>query len=249
MSESAHILSVSNLTKRFGGLTAVDDLSFAIQTGEIVGIIGPNGAGKTTVFNCVMGVLSIDAGTIRLDNNDIAGWDTHDVVNRGIARVPQHSNPIPEMTVFENIQLFTYPNSVLSFGRGADEEVVQDIAERVGIEEDLDKESTELTHAALRRLEVAKAVATDPKLILLDEPFAGLTKTEITEMADLIRSLNDEGRTIAVIDHNMRELMQLVDRVIVFHNGQKLAEGPPEEVAENPAVREAYLTSTEGTDE
>ncbi len=235
------MLSIEALTKRFGGLTAVDELSFDVDEGEILGLIGPNGSGKSTVFNCIMSVYDPTAGEIRFDGDDVTHWDTHDIVNRGLARVSQHSNPVEEFTVGRNIKLFTLPNRITAFTGGATDEEVRAIAARVGLEAHVDEQPGSLPHAAVRRLEIAKALATEPKLLLIDEPFAGMNQAEIREVSELITTLREEGITMIVVDHNMKGLMTLVDRVVVLTNGRKLAAGSPEEIADNKDVQEAYL--------
>lgn len=236
------ILEVQNLTKEFGGLTAVDGISFQVNEGEILGIIGPNGAGKSTVFNCIMNELSLTDGAVSFQGERIDGWDVHDVVNAGIARVSQESNPIDTMDVHDNIKLFTLPNSLSAFREGASEEEIRSIADRVGLGDSLDMLPGSLPHADRRRLEIAKALATDPDLLMLDEPFAGLTQEEVEELSAEIEQLRSEDITVVVVDHNMSGLMALVDRIVVLHWGEILTEGSPSEVAENTAVQEAYLT-------
>ncbi|MFW5918194.1 MAG: ABC transporter ATP-binding protein [Haloferacaceae archaeon] len=235
-------LEITGLTKRFGGLTAVDDLSFDVDDGEILGLIGPNGSGKTTVFNCTMGVYDVTAGTIRFDGEDVTDWKTHEIVNRGLSRVSQESNPIDILPVAANIKLFTLPNSVLSLHGGASPEEIAGYAAEVDIDDVLDETPDELAHADVRRLEIAKALATDPEMLLLDEPFAGMNQLEIRTLSEQIERLRDDGMTMVVVDHNMSGLMQLVDRVVVLHNGSKLAEGTPAEIADDERVQEAYLS-------
>ncbi|WP_234403494.1 ABC transporter ATP-binding protein [Halarchaeum acidiphilum] len=201
------LLNVSGVTKTFGGLTAVDDLTFAVDGGQILGVIGPNGAGKTTLFNCVMGVYDIDAGTVTFDGADVTSMVTHQIVNRGLARVAQHSMPIEPLTVRENLELFTLDNTVLQLFGGADEERVESVAERLDLTDVLDEYPDSLPHADLRRLEIARALATDPELLLLDEPFAGLNKQEMRNLSEAITAVRDDGITIVIIDHNMRGLM------------------------------------------
>ncbi|CAI48826.1 ABC-type transport system ATP-binding protein (probable substrate branched-chain amino acids) [Natronomonas pharaonis DSM 2160] len=239
------LLSIQNLTKRFGGLVAVNDVSFDIEAGSIVGLIGPNGSGKTTIFNCIMSIYDVTEGSIQFQGTDITDYKTHEVVNSGLARVSQESNPIARMSVAANIKLFTLPNSVTALSGGADDEEIYEIAARVGLEDALDKQPDSLPHADVRRLEIAKAIATEPELLLLDEPFAGLNQQEIREMSDQIRQLRDDGVTIVIIDHNMRGLMQLVERIMVINNGDWLADDTPEAIAENEAVQQAYLAGTE----
>ena len=235
------LLEVDGLTKRFGGLVAVNDFSLSVERGEIVGLIGPNGSGKSTVFNCIMGLYDVTEGAIRFDGEDITDDATHEVVNQGLSRVSQESNPIDSMSVAENIGLFTLPNSVLSFHGGASEAEIREYAARIDIEDDLDQMPGELPHADVRRLEIAKALATEPELLLLDEPFAGMNQAEIAELSAQIEGFREEGMTMVVVDHNMGGLMDLVDRVVVLNNGDFLAAGSPEAIAENQQVQEAYL--------
>ncbi|QLK25859.1 ABC transporter ATP-binding protein [Natrinema zhouii] len=235
------LLEVDGLTKQFGGLVAVDDFSLEVEPGEIVGLIGPNGSGKSTVFNCIMSIYDVTDGSIRFNGGDITDDATHEVVNKGLSRVSQESNPIDSMSVAGNIKLFTLPNSIVSLRGGASEREIYDYAARIGIEDDLQEMPDELPHADVRRLEIAKALATEPELLLLDEPFAGMNQAEITELAAQIERFREEGMTMVVVDHNMGGLMDLVDRVVVLNNGTKIAAGSPEEIAENEAVQKAYL--------
>jgi len=239
------LLEVDGLTKKFGGLTAVDDLSFDVDRGEILGVIGPNGAGKSTVFNCVMSRYTVTDGTISFDGDDITDLSTHKIVNKGLSRVTQESDPIDLLPVGGNIKLFTLPNSLRSLHGGASDREIAGYASRVDIEDKLEETPDELPHADVRRLEIAKALATEPEMMLLDEPFAGMNAQEIGVLSEQIESLRDEGMTMIVVDHNMSGLMKLVDRVVVIHNGAKLAEGTPEETAENEDVQEAYLSGEE----
>ncbi|WP_299266447.1 ABC transporter ATP-binding protein [Halorientalis sp.] len=234
-------LEVENLRKEFGGLVAVDDLSFEVNSNEILGFIGPNGAGKSTVFNCIMGVLSPTDGSVYLHSDEITGQDTHETVNQGLARVSQESNPFEEMTVEDNIRIFAVSNSPFAFSSNDDEEVIRSLARRMGLEDELGTLPDSLPHAGRRRLEIAKALATEPDILLLDEPFAGMNQAEIRDLSEEIRGFRDEGITLVVVDHNMRGLMQLVDRVIVLNEGRKLADGTPEEVADDERVQSAYL--------
>ncbi|WP_435552265.1 ABC transporter ATP-binding protein [Natrinema sp. CGMCC1.2065] len=235
------VLEVNGLTKKFGGLVAVDDFSFEVGKGEIVGLIGPNGSGKSTVFNCIMGIYDVTAGEIRFNGDDITSHSTHQVVNKGLSRVSQESNPIDQYSVAGNIKLFTLPNSIRSLHGGASEEEIYDYAARIDIEEHLHEMPGELPHADVRRLEIAKSLATEPEMMLLDEPFAGMNQAEITELADQIERFREQGMSMVVVDHNMGGLMDLVDRIVVLNNGDFLAEGTPEEIAENEQVQEAYL--------
>lgn len=235
------LLYVDGLTKRFGGLTAVDDFSFEVEEGEIVGLIGPNGSGKSTSFNCIMGIYDVTEGEIRFDGDDITDWKTHEVVNRGIARVSQESNPVDRYPIAGNIKLFTLPNSVFSLYGGASDEEIYRYASKVGLEDKLDELPGELPHADVRRLEIAKALATEPEMLLLDEPFAGMNQAEIQDLGETIQTFREDGVTILIVDHNMSGLMRIVDRTVVIHNGEKLAEGVPEEIVADEDVQEAYL--------
>jgi branched-chain amino acid transport system ATP-binding protein len=261
MSERA-VLKFENVSKSFGGLQAINQLSFEARKGEILGLIGPNGAGKTTVFNLIMGVYKPNRGKIEFNGNNITGWKSHRVVNAGIARTFQIPRPFHHKTISKNVDIALIPNEIFTKITSKVERAgtIGNLCSRVGVCRIFGCEKcplpemkiclcamefpSTLPHAAMRNLEVAKALATDPALILLDEPFAGLTNSEVEEMSDLLREMKDDGRTQVIVDHNMRGLMKLVDRVVVINFGEKLTEGLPQEVAENPAVQEAYLAGT-----
>lgn len=241
------LLEIDGVTKRFGGLLALDDVSFTVDRGEIVGLIGPNGSGKSTMFNCIMSVYDVTSGSIRFDGADITDDRTHEVVNRGLARVSQESNPVHDVSVAKNIKLFTLPNSVRSLRGGATDAEIASYAATVGIEAELESKPTELPHADVRRLEIAKALATEPELLLLDEPFAGMNQAEIGELVELIEEFSADGITIVIVDHNMGGLMELADRTVVLNNGVKLMEGSPDQVTSDSRVKKAYLGTTEET--
>jgi len=238
------LLRVERLSKAFGGLQAVYDLSFRVDRGEIVGLIGPNGAGKTTVLNLIMGALRPDRGRILFEGRDITGWPPYRVVGAGIARAFQIAQCCPCMTVLENLELGTYANRLWGRVRGGAERV-REAARRVKLLGELEKLPTALPQAGLRRLEIARALVTSPKLLLLDEPFAGLTHQEVEELSRAIRELRSQGMAVVLVDHNIRGVMRLVDRVLVMSFGRLLAEGSPEEILRDPRVREAYLGSVE----
>lgn len=244
------MLRIDDLTKTFGGLTAVDDLSFAVGEHEILGFIGPNGAGKTTTFNCVMGVYDLDAGQITFKDEDITRWSTDKIVRLGIARTFQTARPLQDFTVAENIGLPLLGNGFTS--EQPPEAVISriaEIAENVGLEdEDLDKLPTELPHAGLLKLELGRSLAADPELILVDEIFAGLTQSEVQEFVNLLKELRESGHTFIVIDHNMRGLFELIDRAIVINFGQKVAEGTPEEIKTDQIVQNVYLGGNKDVD-
>lgn len=243
------LLSVERLNKAFGGLQAVYNLSFEVEPGEIVALIGPNGAGKTTVFHLIMGVHRPDRGRIVFQGKDITGWPTPRVIEVGIARAFQTPQFCPSQTVYENIELATYPNCLWARRSPSGERAhrVRQAAERVGLSDsDLERLPEMLPQAGLRRLEIARALATEPKLLLLDEPFAGLTTREVAALLQTIAELREEGLTIVLVDHNVRSVMELAERVLVLSFGQLIAQGPPEAVLQDPQVREAYLGAAEG---
>jgi branched-chain amino acid transport system ATP-binding protein len=237
------LLVLQNVTKRFGGLTAVDDLSFAVEEGEILGFIGPNGAGKSTTFNCVTGTYPPTEGTVWYDGEDIAGDAAHVMVKRGLARTFQSFRPLSDRSVLDNVTLALTPDKLLTLSglRGKTRERARAICKRVGLGDRVELTPSELPHAGLLRLELARALATDPDLLLIDEPFAGLSSGEVETVSDLLTELREEGLTLVVVDHNMRGLLSLIDRAIVIRFGSKLAEGTPEEIRANEEVQEAYL--------
>lgn len=241
--QSADVLRLENVMKQFGSVTAVDELSFSVREGEILGFIGPNGAGKSTTFDCVSGSISPTSGSIYYRGEDITGRSQHELVRKGIARTYQTFRPLNDRTVLENISLSQVPNSLFSLSdfHSDTEKRAWEICERVGLEEYASQTPDELPHAGLLRLEVGRALGTDPDLLLIDEPFAGLTSDEIDRTADLLRSLREEGMTLVVIDHNMRGLLDLVDRVVVINFGEKIADGTPDEIQNDSTVQKAYL--------
>ncbi len=239
------LLEVAGLTKRFGGLVAVKDVSFTLGAGEITGILGPNGAGKTTLFNLLTGFIRTDTGKVRFDGQDILGLAPHRIVNRGLARTFQLTRPFIGMTVLENVVVGCLAPRVR--GEGATEARARRMLEHVGLGPKADLLVDALPYGDLRRLEIARALVTRPKLLLLDEPFAGLGTSEIEPLAALIRELHDqEGLTILIIEHRLREFMQLVSRVIAMDFGEVIAIGPPAEITRHPRVVEAYIGRTEG---
>lgn len=233
------ILEVTGLCKKFGGLNAVKDVDFSIEQGEILGLIGPNGAGKTTIFNLLTGCLTPTAGKIVFDNRDITNMSPpYKVCQLGIGRTFQHVKPFPNMTVLENVLAAAFSRQPhLKAAR----EKADQVLEFVHLDNKKHLLGKQLTICDRKRLEVAKALATEPKLLLLDEVMAGLTPTEISDVIKVVEKIRNQGTTILIIEHIMKVIMTLSDRVIVLNNGQKLAEGLPEEVANNPLVIEAYL--------
>ncbi len=239
------LLEVKGLVKRFGGLVAVNEVDFSIQPGEILSFIGPNGAGKTTVFNCVCSFFPITEGTITFDGTTIAGPDqrqlqTHEVSKLGIGRTFQVVQPLVELTVLDNVMVgaFARTNSIDEARHEAER-----IVDWIGLARFKHKLARDLTLSGRKRLEVARSLATKPKLILLDEVVAGLNPTEVDEMIALILRLRDEFGVAAAcgVEHVMRVVMNISDRIIVLNYGQKIAEGTPEEIANDPVVIGAYL--------
>ena len=239
---SAPLLEVSGLTKRFGGLVAVKGIGFEIRPGEILGLIGPNGSGKSTVMKLIMGIERPNAGVVKVEGVDVAGWPSHRIARHGVGIVFQHSRPLHRQTVLENIKLALLPDSLIRLF--ADPEVEGKaiaIAERVGLGAVLHRRPATLPFADLRRMELAKAVARDPKIVLVDEPFAGLTSGEVKDFSDLIRGFREEGRAVLLVDHNVKSVSALVDRVKAMYLGEHIAEGSAEEVMQNETVRRVYL--------
>ena len=242
MLSNAPRLEVEGLTKRFGGLVAVRDVEFSIRGGEILGLIGPNGSGKSTVMKLIMGIEAPNAGAVRLDGVDVAGWPTHRIARMGVGIVFQHSRPLHRQTVVENIKLALLPDSLFRLiAEPQVEERAREIAERVGLGEVLDRRPPTLPFADLRRLEMAKALARDPKVVLVDEPFAGLTPGEVATISELIDGFRRDGRAVLLVDHNVKSVARLVDRVLAMYLGERIAEGSAEEVMQDQTVRRVYI--------
>jgi branched-chain amino acid transport system ATP-binding protein len=231
-------LKVVGLSKRFGGLAANNDIHFSVEEGEIVSVIGPNGAGKSTLFNCVTGFYKPDSGNVFFYGKDITRMRSDKVCNLGIARTFQIVEVIGEMTVLENVTT----GALLHYRRiePAIEKSVE-ILTFTGLYEKRDFLGTELTIADKKRLEVSMALATQPRLLMLDESMAGLTKVELREIIDLIRKIRNKGMTLIIVEHVMEAVMQISDRVVVLDSGKKIMEGTPKEVCSNREVIQAYL--------
>ena len=241
MAEHAH-LEVSGLTKRFGGLVAVKDMALRVPAGTILGLIGPNGSGKSTVMKLIMGIERPDAGSVRIDGVEVAGWPSHKIARQGAGIVFQHSRPLHRQTVLENIMLALLPDKLTRlFADPAIDTRARAIAARVGLGAVLDRRPATLPFADLRKIEIAKAIARDPQVLLIDEPFAGLTSKETAAFSDLICELRDDGRAVLLVDHNVKSVARLVDRVLAMYVGERIAEGTADEVMRNETVRRVYL--------
>ena len=232
------MLSVRGVAKKFGGLQAVADVSFAIGVGEIVALIGPNGAGKTTMFSLIAGFIAPDSGTIEFDGADITALAPHRIAARGLVRTFQTAQPFARLTVARNIAVGAHLHLV---SRAAALRHAAEIAERVGLGKLLDQPASELTVAGRKRLELARALATAPRLLLLDEVMAGLNPAEIDAIVPVIFAIRDSGVTLLLTEHVMRAVMRLSDRALVLNEGRLIAAGTPQQVAADPAVIEAYL--------
>jgi ABC-type branched-subunit amino acid transport system ATPase component len=236
-------LEITNLVKLFGGLKATNDLSFSVAQGESLGLIGPNGAGKTTVFSQIMGELRQSSGKIRLFGEEISALPTPARIRHGVSRTYQVPRPFADMTVAENIRVGLMPNSIRQMiFRGPDIARERELGLSVGLTEaDLDKTPAELSMGDLRKLELARTMATAPRVMLLDEVFAGLTVGEIAQVSSLIQQMRKDGMTFLIVSHDLPALEPLVDRCIAIERGTLIAEGSFAEVVDDPEVRASYL--------
>jgi branched-chain amino acid transport system ATP-binding protein len=248
------LLQVEGLTRKFGGLVAVNDVSFVVEPGQIRGLIGPNGAGKTTLFNLVSGTIPPTSGSVHFDGQAVTGLPMHALVRRGLVRTFQHAHLFPTFSVIKNVLVGLHIHARAGFWAGlldfpairrhndALHEQAREIVAFVGLAEREDELAGSLSHGYKRILQVAIGLAPRPKLLLLDEPVAGMNHADVDRMMTLVRSLRDkQGITIVLVEHNIRAVMNVCDSISVLQFGRKIAEGPPQQVARNPAVVEAYL--------
>jgi branched-chain amino acid transport system ATP-binding protein len=232
------LLALDEVSVRFGGVRAVRGLSFEVAEGEILGLIGPNGAGKTTVFNVVTGFVRPVSGDVRLDGKSLVGLRPHAVTRRGAARTFQIVKPFAGLSVRENVTLAAF---LRHRARRDAEARADDVLARVGLAHRAGALAGQLTLMDQKRLEVARALATSPRLLLLDEPMGGLTPAEVDVASALVARIRDEGVTVVLVEHVMKAIMRISDRIVVMSQGEKIAEGRPASVVEEPAVRDAYF--------
>lgn len=247
------LFEVENLDKNFNGIQALADVSIQVDSGELVGLIGPNGAGKTTLFNCVTGFIEPTDGTVRYQGTDVTGQAPHELSRRGLARTFQHSRALGTMTVRENVMLpaLDHPGErayhavmrtdEMESVEAAVHDRAMELLEQFDMTDKADQYASTLSGGERKLLEIARALMLDPDLLLLDEPYAGVDEQAMEGIASYVRDLNDEGVTFIVIEHGLEALVELVERLVVLHNGAVIADGDPETVVEDPQVVDVYL--------
>lgn len=238
------LLEVSKVNKNFKGLQALNQVSLTVESGETLGLIGPNGSGKSTLFNVITGTLSASSGSIRFQGEEISSYAAHKVSKRGIARTFQHVRPFLHMSVLENVTVgFLYGHSAV-LSRSVAEKKAYEVLELVKLRDQAQLPASQLTVMARKWLEIARALATEPKLLLLDEFMAGLNPVEVQASIEFVRQLKSLGYTVIIVEHIMKAIMNCSDRIIVLNAGEKIAEGSPVEIVKNPQVIKAYLGSS-----
>jgi branched-chain amino acid transport system ATP-binding protein len=236
------VLTVNRLTKQFGGFTALNGVSFEVKEGEILGLIGPNGSGKTTCFNCVSGALRPTSGSVRFKDHDIAGLTPDAICHLGVARTFQIPRPFRKLSILENVAVAAHFGAARRNTEAEARERAREVLALVGLPTDPQAVTSTLGAGGLKKLELARALATRPTLLLADESLGGLDPAEMQDAAEMLRRIRGElGITIVWVEHIMSTLLRVVDRLVVLDHGEKIAEGGPREVAENPQVIEAYL--------
>jgi branched-chain amino acid transport system ATP-binding protein len=243
------LLEVSNVTKYFGGLRALFDISFVLQPGEILGLIGPNGAGKTTLFNIIAGTFPPYSGSVKFGNAEITSQGPRQICHYGISRTYQLVRPFSSLTVYENVLVGFYFGKVEREGRSSVEAEATEVLQLTGLFPKANTPAKNLTLVGRKQLEIARALATRPKILLLDEAISGLNPAETETVMDLIRDIRNRGVTIIMIEHIMKAVMGLSDRILVLNFGELIAQGTPDQISKNKAVIEAYLGAERSDEE
>jgi branched-chain amino acid transport system ATP-binding protein len=237
------ILRTEGLTKRFGGIVAVNEVTIAVRKGEMMGIIGPNGAGKTTLFSLISGMEKPDEGRVLFEGHDVTGLKPYHLNKLGLVRTFQIVRPFKSLTVLQNLLV---PGTVKD--RGLNNDRLDELLKSLGLADKKNLRTTYLTHGEMKKLEVARALASNPKLLLLDEPFGGLTYSEIEEVYNTLTTFRKDGLTIVIIEHRLRELMRMVERIAVMDQGRIIFDGVPADVPKSEQVVKAYLGTSGGFD-